>query len=134
MEKLRYNRAFQNGIVAIIFFIILFWSVIAFFVISKIQYDQLVSDMESLEATIVDVDRHVRRKGLNWQDIYIEYAVDGIVYNRELKKCYKQASKITGQLFYLPILREDVWQITAFKNGEERTLSLDQFRAFVNVP
>lgn len=50
----------------------------------------------------------------------------------ELKKCYKQASKITGQLFYLPILREDVWQITAFKNGEERTLSLDQFRAFVN--
>ena len=85
MEKLRYNRAFKNGIVAIIFCIILFCSVIAFFVISKIQYDQLVSDMESLEATIVDVDRHVRRKGLNWQDIYIEYAVDGIVYNRELK-------------------------------------------------
>ena len=49
----------------------------------------------------------------------------------ELKKCYKQASKITDQLFYLPILREDVWQITVFKDGVESALSLDQFRKFV---
>lgn len=85
MTKLRYNRVFKKGIAAILFCIILFSSIVAFFVVSKIQYDQLVSDMESLEATIVDVDRHVRRRGLNWQEIYIEYAVDGIVYNRELK-------------------------------------------------
>ncbi len=85
MSDLRYNRAFKKGLAAILFCTILFSSIVAFFVISKIQYDQLVSDMESLEATIVDVDSHVRRRGLNWQEIYIEYAVDGIVYNRELK-------------------------------------------------
>ena len=85
MSDLRYNRAFKKGLAAILFCTILFSSIVAFFVISKIQYDQLVSDMESLEATIVDVDSHVRHRGLNWQEIYIEYAVDGIVYNRELK-------------------------------------------------
>lgn len=64
---------------------ILFSSIVVFFIVSKIQYDQLVFDMEPIEATIVDVDSHTRRRGLNWQEIYIEYAVDGIVYNRELK-------------------------------------------------
>ena len=85
MSDLKYNRVFKKGLAAILFCIILFSSIVAFFVISKIQYDQLVSDMELLEATIVDVDSHVRHRGLNWQEIYIEYEVDGIVYNRELK-------------------------------------------------
>ena len=85
MTKMRYNRAFKKGIVAILFCIILFSSIVTFFVVSKIQYDQLVSDMKSIEATIVDVDYHTRRKGLDWQEIYIEYEVDGIVYNRKLK-------------------------------------------------
>ena len=85
MSDLRYNRVFKKGLAAILFCIVLFGSVVVFFIVSKIQYDLLVSDMESLEATIVDVDLHVRRKGLNWQEIYIEYTVNGIVYNRELK-------------------------------------------------
>ena len=85
MSDFRYNRAFKKGLAAILFCTILFSSIVVFFVISKIQYDQLISDMESLEATIVDVDYHTRRKGLDWQEIYIEYEVDGIVYNRKLK-------------------------------------------------
>ena len=85
MSDLRYNRVFKKGLAAILFCTVLFSSIVVFFIVSKIQYDQLVFDMEPLEATIVDVDSHVRRRGLNWQDIYIEYAVDGIVYNRELK-------------------------------------------------
>ena len=85
MTKLRYNRAFKNALAAILFCILLSSSIIAFFVVSKIQYDQIVSNMESIDATIVDVDLHVRRRGLDWQEIYIEYVVDGIVYSRELK-------------------------------------------------
>ena len=85
MSDLRYNRVFKKGLAAILFCTVLFSSIVVFFIVSKIQYDQLVFDMEPLKATIVDVDSHVRRRGLNWQDIYIEYAVDGIVYNRELK-------------------------------------------------
>ena len=85
MSDLKYNRAFKKGLAAILFCILLFGSIFAFSIVSKIQYDRLVSDMELLEATIVDVDSHVRRRGLDWQEIYIEYEVDGIVYNRELK-------------------------------------------------
>ena len=85
MSDLRYNRVFKKGLAAILFCAVLFSSIVIFFIVSKIQYDQLVSGMKPLEATIVDVDSHVRRKGLDWQEIYIEYAVDGIVYNRELK-------------------------------------------------
>lgn len=42
----------------------------------------------------------------------------------ELKKCYKQASLLTGHLFYLPIMRDDVWRITLFNKSEEKTLQL----------
>jgi cell division protein FtsB len=85
VSDLRYNRVFKKGLAAILFCTVLFSSIVIFFIVSKIQYDQLASGMKPLEATIVDVDSHVRRKGLNWQEIYIEYAIDGIVYNRELK-------------------------------------------------
>ena len=85
MSDLRYNRAFKKGIAAILFCTVLFSSIVVFFIVSKIQYDQLVSNMEPIEATIVDVDYHTRRKGLDWQEIYIEYEVDGIIYGRELE-------------------------------------------------
>lgn len=62
------------------------------------------------------------------------YNFDNNIYKAkiaELKKCYKQASLLTGQLFYLPVIDGDNWQITCLRNGEEQTLSLDQFRHFV---
>ena len=85
MSDLRYNRAFKKALAAILFGTILSSSIVVFFIVFKIQYDQLVSDMKSIEATIVDVDYHTRRKGLDWQEIYIEYEVDGIIYGRELE-------------------------------------------------
>ncbi|MBQ7343919.1 MAG: DUF3592 domain-containing protein [Clostridia bacterium] len=85
MEKLRYNRVFKKGIVALLFCLLLFGSVIAFFIVAKVQYDELTSGMESLEATIVDI-RHVSHtKGPSEQEIHIEYTVDGITYSRELE-------------------------------------------------
>ena len=50
-----------------------------------------------------------------------------------LKKCYRQASILTGHLFYLPILRNDVWRIIQYENGIERILALDQFRNFIST-
>ena len=85
MSDLRYNRAFKKALAAILFGTILSSSIVVFFIVFKIQYDQLVSDMKSIEATIVDVDYHTRRKGLDWQEIYVEYEVDGIIYGRELE-------------------------------------------------
>ena len=48
----------------------------------------------------------------------------------ELKKAYKQASKITKQIFYLPILRDDNWRIFQFVEGSEKTLTKDEFVIF----
>ncbi|MCC7357670.1 DEAD/DEAH box helicase family protein [Candidatus Uhrbacteria bacterium] len=45
----------------------------------------------------------------------------------ELKKAYKQASKLTEQLFYLPILREDNWRIFQYVGGYEKILTKDEF-------
>lgn len=49
----------------------------------------------------------------------------------ELKKAYQQASKLTHQIFYLPIQAENDWQITKYEDGNEDTLSVDQFERFV---
>jgi hypothetical protein len=85
MTELRYNRTFKKGIVAILFCVLLFGSIVAFFIISKVQYNRLISGMKSLEATIVDIDLDIHVRGPNEQKIHIEYEVDGITYSRKLK-------------------------------------------------
>lgn len=51
----------------------------------------------------------------------------------ELKKAYQQASKLTRQIFYLPVQTNDVWQITKYEDGNEDMLTIDQFENFVAV-
>ena len=51
----------------------------------------------------------------------------------ELKKAYQQASKLTDQVFYLPVQTSDVWQITKYENGNENTLTIDQFESFIRA-
>lgn len=46
----------------------------------------------------------------------------------ELKKCYLQASKITENIFYIPILKNNEWSIYRYKKGEEKILSLSMFK------
>jgi len=48
----------------------------------------------------------------------------------ELKKAYRQASKITEQIFYLPIMRDDNWRIFQYVAGCEKTLTKDEFVNF----
>jgi type III restriction enzyme len=51
---------------------------------------------------------------------------------QELKKAYKQASKLTNQIFYLPIF-DGIWQIFQFLDGNETTLTKDQFVNFCKM-
>ncbi len=51
----------------------------------------------------------------------------------ELKRCYKQASLLTGYNFYLPVLKGEVWHISLLANGEEKTLTLNQFKDYVKA-
>ena len=50
-----------------------------------------------------------------------------------LKECYKYASRLTGHIFYLPILSGSEWSIIQFKNGEEKMLRKDQFVADIKT-
>ena len=50
---------------------------------------------------------------------------------KEIKKAYKQASALTDQVFYLPITKDDLWEITQFDSGSENTLTLEQFQTYV---
>ncbi|MBQ4332340.1 MAG: DUF3592 domain-containing protein [Clostridia bacterium] len=84
MEKLRYNKVFRDGIIALIFCCLLAAAFIVPAIISKIQYDNLVSNMKSIEAIIVNIDLDVNVRSPDVQEIYITYEVDSIVYNREL--------------------------------------------------
>lgn len=84
MRELRYNRVFRNGLIAILFSVLLFSFSTVVTVISKLQYEELVSDMLPAQATIVDIDTRYHTKG-NVQRIFIEYFVDGVSYERELK-------------------------------------------------
>ena len=49
----------------------------------------------------------------------------------ELKNCYKQASKLTGYIFYLPVLKNDIWYITQFIKGEEKNITKEMFEEFI---
>lgn len=51
----------------------------------------------------------------------------------ELKKCYKQASVLTGYNFYLPVLKDEDWHITLLSKGQEITKTLSQFKNFVKM-
>ena len=44
-----------------------------------------------------------------------------------LKKAYRYASKLTGYLFYIPILSGDDWIIFRYANDEEKIISLSGF-------
>ena len=45
----------------------------------------------------------------------------------ELAKCYKQASKLTGHIFYLPTMSDSTWKIRRFKDGIEDTITESVF-------
>lgn len=48
---------------------------------------------------------------------------------RQLKACYLACSKkLEGYIFYLPLLKDDTWQIARFCNGTQDTLSEESFR------
>ena len=46
---------------------------------------------------------------------------------RALKDCYKECSKKTGHIFYLPIMQGSDWKIYCFINGEEKQMGKQQF-------
>lgn len=58
---------------------------------------------------------------------------DNNIYKKkleELKKAYRQASKLTEQIFYLPILRDEGWRIFQYVAGSEKIMTQQEFVNF----
>lgn len=85
MQKLRYKKDFKTGVLLIAVLLLASVALIVFSVVSKIQYDNLVSNMKSVEATIVDIDLYISFRGPDEQEIYITYQVGKVVYSRKLE-------------------------------------------------
>lgn len=59
--------------------------------------------------------------------------LDEVEYKEKIKaleSCYKECSKKTGHLFYLPILDKNIWKITRFVNGNKDEITLEQLKSF----
>lgn len=50
---------------------------------------------------------------------------------QELEKCYKEASLLTGHIFYLPVQKDEDWNIVRYLNGERKVLTEFEFYNFV---
>lgn len=49
-----------------------------------------------------------------------------------LKECYKHCSKLLPYNFYLPMYKDSEWQITRYSNGEETTISKNDFKSQIS--
>ena len=75
--KSKYNKKFIDGLVAIIILFLISFLPVLDFVIVKTQYESAVSDMKTIEATIVDINTNMNSRWQS-QEIYIVYSVIAI--------------------------------------------------------
>lgn len=52
----------------------------------------------------------------------------------QLEGAYKRASKLTKQIFYLPVLEGEDWKIKQFVDGESKSMGKEEFIDFCKTP
>lgn len=50
---------------------------------------------------------------------------------QELENCYKEASILTGHIFYLPVQKYEIWNIIRYMDGNRSVLSELEFKDFI---
>ena len=95
MAKLKAHKKILYPIIAFLIIALLCGDYLSgFAVLSRIQYDHITSDMNSVEATVVDITgehiKSIRGRTTRW--INVTYEVNGIIYTQELRM-------IVGRLF-----------------------------------
>lgn len=103
---------------------------------SEIKYDYYLEGLHSSYPDFIMKDSFDRIhlfevKSINKSN---KIKVDDAQYKakiQELENCYLQASKLTGHIFYIPLLEKEVWKITMMHNGKKEMITEDQFMEFV---
>lgn len=103
---------------------------------SQIKFEYYLGAVHSSYPDFVMKDAYNRIHIFEVKSVNVssKMGIDNNIYKtkvNELKKAYKQASKITANIFYLPIQNEDEWTIFQYQNGSEAVLSQSQFESFI---
>ena len=107
---------------------------------SNIKYEYYLDGIHSSYPDFVMVDKQDRVHIFEVKSINKsrDFNFDSNEYDAkidELKKCYKKASELTNHIFYLPILKDDDWDIIWYMNGEEQNrLREGTFKEFLKTP
>lgn len=108
---------------------------------SEIKYEYCLDGIHSSYPDFVMEDCFGRIHLFEVKSVNIANATpgsfDGSAYKdkiEELAKCYRQASLLTGHIFYLPVLKDNRWHITKLENGKvEKNMTIDQLRQFIKT-
>lgn len=105
---------------------------------SELKYEYFLNGIHSSYPDFIMKDSYNRMHLFEVKSVNISSSMPGgfdsteyRIKVEELKKCYKQVSKLTGYIFYLPVLKDETWYITQLINGEENNLTKQQFIEFV---
>ena len=106
---------------------------------SDIKYEYYLDGIHSSYPDFVLVDNKNRLhlfevKSVNFSNSQ-NANFDSESYKRkvdELRKCYLVASSLTNQIFYLPVLKDDKWNIIKLEDGDASTLTLEMFKESFN--
>lgn len=106
---------------------------------SEIKFEYYLDGIHSSYPDFVMKDKHgnIHLFEVKSVNISSDLNIDSEEYKEKinaLKQCYKQSSILTGQFYYLPILKNDEWQITRFYKGDEKTLNKQMFINSLSAP
>lgn len=106
---------------------------------SEIKFEYYLDGIHSSYPDFVMKDKHgnIHLFEVKSVNISSDLNIDSEEYKEKitaLKQCYKQSSILTGQFYYLPILKNDEWQITRFYKGDEKTLNKRMFINSLSAP
>ncbi|MBQ6732431.1 MAG: DEAD/DEAH box helicase family protein [Paludibacteraceae bacterium] len=106
---------------------------------SEIKFEYYLDGIHSSYPDFVMKDKHgnIHLFEVKSVNISSDLNIDSEEYKEKitaLRQCYKQSSILTGQFYYLPILRNEEWQITRFYKGDEQTLNKRMFINSLSAP
>ncbi|MBP5503317.1 MAG: DEAD/DEAH box helicase family protein [Bacteroidales bacterium] len=104
---------------------------------SEIKFEYYQNGIHSSYPDFVMKDKHGRIHLFEVKSVNVSNSAqfDSDDYKNKvlaLKACYKRCSELTDYHYYLPVQRDDVWQITHIVGGTEELLSKDGFKTSIS--
>lgn len=107
-----------------------------FYTNSNIKFEYCLHDIHSSFPDFILKDKFNRIHIFEVKSVNIRNgsAINQQEYNekiREIQKCYLHSSKITDQIFYIPIKQNNEWIINKFENGQHAILNKWELNVFI---